>query len=265
MPVDPKPFVATYLRQGPLFAPIVRGVECAIAQEASPFEEPVLDLGCGEAVFASIAFQRPLTVGFDPSIASLREATQRHAHQGLCAASATEMPFADGHFRSIVCNSVIEHIPDMDGTLRECHRVLAPNGRLWITTPSHTFGEMLLGSTLLRQLGLSNASTAYTAWFNRHSFHFHTDSLDAWQDRLTRHGFRITRSEYYLTARAHGVFDLLHYLSLPRLVRRKLTGKWVGDWNPLQQFWERQIDHLLKDARPVPIGPYLYIDATRQD
>ena len=38
----PREFVAAYLREAPLFAAIVRGVECALLRDAGPLERPLL-------------------------------------------------------------------------------------------------------------------------------------------------------------------------------------------------------------------------------
>lgn len=265
MRVDPQPFVARYLQEAPLFAAIVRGVECSLAREAGDFPEPVLDLGCGDGLFAAVAFPQALFCGCDPQERALREAAGHRTHRTLAVGSATEMPFPDGYFGSIVCNSVIEHIPDMESTLRECRRVLAPGGRLWITTPSHYFGSMLLGSRMLRALGLHDASEAYARWFNGHSLHFHTDSLETWHERLERHGFAVQQSFYYLTPRAHSTFDLMHYLSAWRWIRRRLTGRWVGQGFTLNRLWTKRIHRLIEQSWPTEAGPYLYLDATRKN
>lgn len=262
---DPRPFVARYLREAPLFAAIVRGVECALLREAGDFPRPVLDLGCGDGVFAAVAFTEPLDCGLDPGANSLREAVGQKAHRLLCAGSATEMPFPDAHFRSIVCNSVIEHIPDIEGTLRECRRVLAAGGRLWITTPSHHFGPMLAGSRVFRTIGWRGATDAYARWFNGHSLHFHTDSMETWHERLARHGFTVQRSFYYLSPQAHGVFDLMHYLSGWRWIRRRLTGRWVGRGATLNGLWAWWVMRVIAKSWPADAGPYLYLDATREN
>jgi SAM-dependent methyltransferase len=262
--VDPTPFVKRYLQEAPLFASIVRGVECALAQEAGEFPEPVLDLGCGDGVFAAVAFPKGLDYGVDPSEGALREGLRHRAHRMLTVGSATEMPFPNGHFGSIVCNSVIEHIPDVESTLRECHRVLAPGGRLWITTPSHYFGGMLLGSRALRSVGLRGTAEAYARWFNGHSLHFHTDSRETWHERLEQHGFAVQQSFYYLTPGAHSAFDLLHYLSAWRWIRRRVTGRWVGSGLTLNAFWTARISGLIERSWPTEAGPYLYLDATRK-
>jgi SAM-dependent methyltransferase len=44
----------------------------------------------------------------------------------------------DGYYQVISMIEVIEHLTDLSGTLKEIFRVLAPGGRLFVTTPSRT-------------------------------------------------------------------------------------------------------------------------------
>jgi SAM-dependent methyltransferase len=262
-PLPVGPFISAYLRESPLFMAIVRGVECQMLRSAGPLEGPVLDLGCGDGLFAAVACEEAPAVGLDPSPAALREAQARYAHETLSCGSATELPFRAGSFQTVLCNSVIEHIPAQDAALRECHRVLRPGGRLLLTTPSHHFGPMLLGSRLLRGVGLRRAADAYAAWFNAHSLHFHTLSREAWLTKLAAFGFTVRDSHYYLDVRAHSVFDAMHYLSWWRWLHRRMTGRWVGGWAPLHPLWTWCFAALTKNRWPREDGPYLYLDAER--
>jgi SAM-dependent methyltransferase len=246
--------VRAYLRKAPIFMALVRGVECRLLREAQPFAPPVLDLGCGDGLFASLALSRP-EVGVDPDLGALVEARHRRAHSLLAAADAERLPFPGAAFGTVVANSVLEHLEDIEGAVAECARVLRPGGRLLITVPSHRFAGMLMGTKLLR---------AYGCWFNRRSRHFHTDSAATWTSRLEARGFEVRRWLYYLGPRAMHAFDLAHYLSLGRLVSRKLTGRWMLFPNPLSEklaaaWFERHV----REAFPLDEGAYLFLDATR--
>jgi len=202
--------------------------------------------------------------GVDLDAGALVHARQRRVHRHLVAASAGRMPFRSACFRTIVANSVLEHIPDLEAALGECCRLLEPGGRLLMTAPSHRFGDMLLGSTVCHRLGLSRLAAGYRRWFNARSRHFHTDSAEAWKSRLIRHGFRVERHGYYLTPRALRVFDLAHYLSLPRWACRKLTGSWVPlPGCTLNWLWERWLRPHCLDALRQEEGPYLLLEARK--
>src|SRR5438132_87870 len=45
---------------------------------------------------------------------------------------AKQMPFADGHFRGVISNSIVHHVPEPAGVLREMVRVLKRRGLLFV-------------------------------------------------------------------------------------------------------------------------------------
>lgn len=45
---------------------------------------------------------------------------------------AVKLPFKDREFHAVLSSGVLEHVPDDAGSLDEIHRVLRPNGRLFV-------------------------------------------------------------------------------------------------------------------------------------
>ncbi len=117
-------FLWRHLKEVPAFRGLLRAVEARLYQDLLPLSEPVLDVGCGDGHFASIAFPNPLTTGIDPAASVLREARRQGAHRLVVQAVGDALPYADGSFSTIVSNSVLEHIPDVDTVLAEIARVL---------------------------------------------------------------------------------------------------------------------------------------------
>lgn len=252
------------LREMPAFRALLRSVESSLLVAAGPFEPPLLDLGCGDGHFAAETATLHGAIGLDPELATLAEAVRRPGvYSWVTRASATAMPFADGSFGTVVANSVLEHIPDLASTLSEVARVLRPGGRFLITSPSHRFSDLLLGSTVLRGVSLDRAATAYGAWFNRHSRHFHTLSSDGWRDALSRHGLALDQSYYYFPARSQRAFDALHYLGAPTLIARRLAGRWIPWRNPLTLHAAMRWLGPLADPSPVADGACVWCVAHR--
>jgi 2-polyprenyl-3-methyl-5-hydroxy-6-metoxy-1,4-benzoquinol methylase len=46
------------------------------------------------------------------------------------------MPFGDAAFDVVVCNHVIEHVPGWEKLAGELHRMVRPNGVLYLATPN---------------------------------------------------------------------------------------------------------------------------------
>lgn len=95
--------------------------------------QKLLDLGCGRGEFlhgfAELGFD---VTGFDrsrPSAPRFRESVVVGDYE------QAGLPFADGEFSVLFNKSVFEHVRDISPLLRECHRVLAPGGRLVSLVP----------------------------------------------------------------------------------------------------------------------------------
>ncbi len=255
-------FLAQLLGEMPPFLALLRSIECGLYQPLQPWPEPVLEIGIGDGCFAAAAWRQPPLVGIDCDVAMLRR-VRAAACRHRIAASATRLPFPDGRFKTVVANSVLEHIPDLDGALAEIERVLAVGGRFCFTVPSHRFGDLLLGSTLPRSIGLRALGGAYARWFNRRSRHFHTDGPEVWRRRLQQRGFRITSWRYYSCAATHRVFDPAHYLSLPNLFMHAITGRWVlRPGSLVQRIWGRVLRPFAQRESHAE-GPYLFFDAVK--
>jgi glycosyltransferase involved in cell wall biosynthesis/SAM-dependent methyltransferase len=241
----------------PPFHALVRSIEHRLLQRSEPFGQPLLDLGCGDGSFASMAFPETTAIAVDSNHSQCRQAAGRRIHRCVINSDATALPFARECFQTVVANCVIEHIEDVEGVLREVFRVLRPDGSFYFGVPSHRFGEMLFFATLARRMGFAKLGNTYADWFNRRSVHIHLDSPDIWIERLARHGFNVNSWEYYVCAQGLRAFDLAHYISLPHLLSRKFTGKWVVFPLSLAIPW---LHHwLARHANEVPQGEGAYI------
>jgi SAM-dependent methyltransferase len=129
-PAPPAPAHAndTYeqqLRELPAFRALLRAVEARFYNDL-PMPHPILDLGCGDGHFASVTFREPLDVGFDPWERPLQEARRRGVYHTLSRADGARMPFPDAAFVTVISNSVLEHIPNVEPVIHEVSRVLRP-------------------------------------------------------------------------------------------------------------------------------------------
>jgi SAM-dependent methyltransferase len=264
-------FLWRQLKDLPAFRALLRSVEARFYQDLLPLAEPVLDVGCGDGHFASVAFPRRLAVGIDPAAGVLGEAQERDAYRLLARALGDSLPFPDATFATVVSNSVLEHIPDVETVLVEIARVLKgpgltsaeASGRFIFCVPGDRFAELLFFSQLFRRFRLEGLARAYERYFNRISRHHHCDGPDVWQDRLARAGLRLVESFYYFSERANHALDLGHYFGAPSLVARKLSGRWIlvpSRWN--LGLTERWLRPLYEEPQPE-VGAYLFFIAEK--
>jgi SAM-dependent methyltransferase len=256
-------YLAEHLASVPAFRALLRSVEARMIASLD-LPRPILDLGCGDGQFAEATFTEPLDVGIDPSPAAIAEAKRRGMHCDLRVGVGGALPFPDGAFATVLSNSVVEHIPDIDGTLREVHRVLEPGGIFVFTTPSQHFAEYLFFADLFRKIGLKGLSRRYENYFNRISWHYRTDSAPVWTERLLGFGFTVRDGYSYFSRGASHVFDLAHYYSAPTLLYKKLLGRWiVAPWRANFVLIEPILRRWYDEPRASE-GAYLYFMCERK-
>ncbi len=105
----------------------------------------VLDVGCGTGVMAerllSCGYRRLVTV--DISFAMLREAKKKAPSLTAIVCDGEHLPFKDDTFRTVICSSVLHHLPFPERMLSEIKRALAPYGVVVAQEPSqdHFFSK----------------------------------------------------------------------------------------------------------------------------
>ncbi|MBS0207571.1 MAG: class I SAM-dependent methyltransferase [Planctomycetes bacterium] len=142
----------------------------------------VLDIGCGRGM--TLARLREL--GWETEGVELSETSALHAKEKL-GLNVTVGPFEpgkypDGHFDAIVIWHVLEHVINLDETLRGIQRILKPGGVLALAVPNRASWQ---------------AQVAKYDWFHldmpRHYWHFSADWLIK---KLGSLGFEIKRQNY---------------------------------------------------------------------
>ncbi|CAN5854762.1 hypothetical protein BH24ACI5_BH24ACI5_11940 [soil metagenome] len=100
----------------------------------------ILDAGCGGGGMPlSLAEEARLVVGIDPAErfqeAGVRLGRERSlANLHFALGDGMYLPFRDGTFDLVLSHAVIEHVADAPLYLREAARVLAPGGRMYLST-----------------------------------------------------------------------------------------------------------------------------------
>jgi SAM-dependent methyltransferase len=105
-----------------------------------PVHGRVLDAGCGGGGMPlSLAEEATQVVGIDPAErfhdAGVRLGRERgFANLHFALADGMALPFPTGAFDLVLSHAVIEHVADAPLYLRECARVLAPGGHVYLST-----------------------------------------------------------------------------------------------------------------------------------
>lgn len=103
--------------------------------------EFLLDVGCGTAPLLAAAVPHAKRLaGVDIALRWLMLGKKRLLETGLqiplFCACAEALPFAGEQFDRVILDSAAEHFSDQQKGLAECHRVIVPHGRLFLSTPN---------------------------------------------------------------------------------------------------------------------------------
>ena len=251
-------YLRAYLRLAPVSLALERAIEC---RQLARYLKDVqgdsrckfLDLGCGDGIFGSILWgPEPIAMGVDLDEGELHRARVSGAYHALLAADAAALPFGEGSLTTILSNSVLEHIRDVDRVLREACRVLRPGGRFIVTVPTPRYERSFFWTRAFTTLRLASLAAWYRRTLNRIFKHYHTDSADHWKARLERAGFAIAEGRYYLTETVVSIDDLLYPFGLIGKLSKRLFDRWI-----LFPAWRRNI--------AVPLLAYVLRDLYRSD
>jgi 2-polyprenyl-3-methyl-5-hydroxy-6-metoxy-1,4-benzoquinol methylase len=150
----------------------------------------VLDVGCGTGRYTVHTKNAGNTVVGIELVQSAALGARARGLDVVVVDSETAFPFADGTFDRVQCIEVIEHLMDPVTTLREIHRVLAPGGELFISTPNATWWAHR--ALMMSGIPSFGHSPAYPVEVNMHIRHFSTKTLQRFLERM---GFTVLRRQ----------------------------------------------------------------------
>lgn len=161
----------------------------------------VLDVGAGQGALS----RRLQEAGFAVSACDSAPENFRAAGiECLRVDLAEPLPYPDGRFDALVAVELTEHLPDHAAFFSECARVLAPGGKLFLSTPN-----ILSLKSRLR--------------FLLTGYHYSFDPLDPARHDGLQHITSRTLDQYDFLARRHGLrlqeigCDIPQYSSLALL------------------------------------------------
>jgi arsenite methyltransferase len=97
--------------------------------------DAALDVGCGTGVTAGYLIREHTiqAVGVDSSSLLVSRGKARDAALPLLTGDAGTLPFADESFEGVFLECTLSLVLDCERVLKECHRVLGPQGRIVVT------------------------------------------------------------------------------------------------------------------------------------
>lgn len=218
-------FFANYLVDAPLALALERTLECQLYINKK-IEKPVLDLGCGDGIFANTLFDTKIDAGIDPNSKEIKRAAVSQAYKNLLVCYGNNIPYPNKSFKTIISNSVMEHIVDIESVLKEAHRLLNDDGKMYLTLPSDKFDQYTVIARLLHNMGLKKLSQKHKAFFNTFWRHYHYYSFKEWQSLFQSCGFELENGVEYADKYFCVINSLLSFCAFLPFLTKKAANRW---------------------------------------
>ncbi len=251
-----KNYLYEYLLRAPLSLAMERSLECGILAP-EPMPGPVLDLGCGDGLFADVLGRVPVDLGMDLDRREILIAGKRGIYKALEVADI-RIANPGRTFNTIFSNSVLEHIADLKPVLRSVRAILSEDGFFYVTVPTDRFFSYSMCGAILKRL-IPHGFPLCEKWYNSFWRHYHAYSPGKWRDIFEAAGFNVTEVKEYGSMQICMMNDMFMPLALCSAIVKKLTGRWVLSESlrriyiyPLYAFARRMVERF--EARPSKGG-----------
>lgn len=219
-----KDFFLAYSKIAPVSLFLIRAKECELFA-SYVYERPILDIGCGEGIFAQQLFSEQIDMGYDLSLCNVQSAKTSRAYKNVCCGKAEALPFTSCFFRTVISNCVLEHVEDVDMVLSEIYRVLAPGGRAYlsVTTPfyseAHSLSDLVYDKTGVRMaFGPKIIDRLFSHTFNLDSFQ--------WKEKITKTGLTIKEMYPYLSPQVLHIMGIFLVFSISPFICKMTINRW---------------------------------------
>ena len=219
-------YLRRYLALCPAALALERSIECDMHARYS-WPTPILDIGCGDGIFAKILRTEQIDTGIDLDPIEVKRARKTGMYRELIVCSAAQIPKPDESYATLVSNSVLEHIPDLLPVLIEASRLMAPDSRFYITVPSDRLVHATLPARFLKAAGLKSLAEKYGKFYNRFWRHYHDYDDAGWRSLFSKAGLEVIEHTPYVPRNLSTLYDFLTVLAFPSLIAKPLMGRWI--------------------------------------
>lgn len=193
-----------------------------------PVIGPVLDVGCGDGLFTSLAYPEVDAWGIDVNEREAARAQASRAYRQVLCQSVTDGETLPAHFFSTcIANCSLEHVPDIQAALRNICGALKRGGLFYLIVPKSEWTRTLPINRTLRRIGLGDVANAYGAALDGQFAHHHLYEPERWIELLTEAGFVDIEHEPLGSDGSQRAFEAWLVPSVAGYVNKVLTGRWV--------------------------------------
>jgi len=186
-----------------------------------------LDVGCGDGLFARLAWPGKQTWGIDINPTEVQRAQSTQAYSTLVCGNICTVDLPKAFFGSAIANCSLEHVTDLAGALANIRSALRPGAPFVLIVPTPAWASDLMVPTLLSKLGMVSLARAYGDGLDQIFRHVHLYDDATWARHLKTVGFEAVEVRPVAGRRVSYTFDLMLLPSLVGYLNKRLTGRWV--------------------------------------
>ena len=193
-----------------------------------PCRGPVLDVGCGDGLFARVAFDDVEVWGIDVNAAEGRWAAVSQAYAQVILGDVTTAALPESFFATCIANCSLEHVPRIDLALRTIFRALRPGGLAYLFVPNAEWASHLLSVRALKRIGAPALGQTLQQAIDRLFRHHHLYDANGWRSVVAASGLEIAELTPVLSTATTVAFEAFLLPSVAGYLNKRLTTRWTN-------------------------------------
>jgi len=189
---------------------------------------PILDVGCGDGLFASMAFKDAEVWGIDIDAQEGRWASLSRAYTQVVLGDITSAHLPPGFFSTCVANCSLEHVPRLDLALKTIDNALKPGGKAYLFVPNRDWARQMLSARTLRAIGAEGLSEKLCDTIDRVFHHHHLYDEAGWRKVVEESGLEVLSVEPVLSSATTVAFEAFLLPSVAGWANKQLTTRWTN-------------------------------------
>ena len=189
---------------------------------------PVLDVGCGDGLFARMAFGDVEVWGIDIDAAEGRWAAASQAYAQVILADVTRAKLPERFFATCVANCSLEHVPRIDLALAGIERSLVPGGVAYLFVPAPDWARHFATVRALVECGAPSVGAWLQGSIDRFFKHHHLYGPEGWERLVEDAGLELVSVEPVLSTATTVAFEAFLLPSIFGWANKHLTTRWTN-------------------------------------
>jgi SAM-dependent methyltransferase len=232
----------------------------ALRRHACP--GPILDVGCGDGLFARMAFDSEEVWGIDIDAKEGRWAAASSAYSQVILGDVTRARLPETFFATCVANCSLEHVPRIDLALKNIAKSLRPGGKAYLFVPNRDWARKLVSYRVLEGLGQPELAELLRSSIDSFFKHHHLYDEQGWRDIVLASGMEVDVIEPIGSTASTVAYEALLIPSLAGWANKHLTTRWTNFPRFRRAFAapvHALVERIMKRSDSEPTAEYLVV------